>query len=208
MSSANPRSLAGRVCFCVLAFAIGLYLFASIREIDRDLKQDSDWRTYFTKDAMHYYVIAEAFASGDFSMSYEKGWPYRQPLFPLLIAAVMKATNSNLFAIRMINVCLIVLAAISLFLILSLLARFGYGCDHLNPFRPQPVRLRPIGAWLKLGALTPLFADLHNRLFSPLRHALALGLPFAALLCYRSGLSRPGKWIVPGGFSVRGASLF
>ena len=118
MSSANPQSLAGRVCFCVLAFAIGLYLFASIREIDRDLKQDSDWRTYFTKDAMHYYVIAEAFASGDFSMSYEKGWPYRQPLFPLLIAAVMKATNSNLFAIRMINVCLIVLAAISLFLIL------------------------------------------------------------------------------------------
>jgi hypothetical protein len=118
MSNANPQSLAGRVCVCVFAFAIGLYLFASIRQIDRDLKRDSDWRTYFTKDAMHYYVIAEAFASGDFSMSYEKGWPYRQPLLPLLIAAVMKATNSNLFAIRMINTCLIVLAAISLFLIL------------------------------------------------------------------------------------------
>jgi Dolichyl-phosphate-mannose-protein mannosyltransferase len=118
MSSANPRSLAGRVCFCVLVFAIGLYLFASIRNIDRDLKQDSDWHTYFTKDAMHYYVIAEAFAAGDFSMSYEKGWPYRQPLFPLLVAAVMKVTKSNLFAIRMINVGLIVVATISLFLIL------------------------------------------------------------------------------------------
>ena len=118
MSKANPQSLAGRVCFCVLVFAIGLYLFASIRRIDRDLKQDSDWRTYFTKDAMHYYVIAEAFASGDFSMSYEQGWPYRQPLFPLLITAVMKATNSNLFAIRMINVGVIVVATISLFLIL------------------------------------------------------------------------------------------
>ena len=118
MSKVNPQSLAGRVCFCLLAFAIGLYLFASIRQIDRDLKQDSDWRTYFTKDAMHYYVIAEAFASGDFSMSYEKGWPYRQPLFPLLVTAVMKATNSNLFAIRMINVGVIVIATISLFLIL------------------------------------------------------------------------------------------
>ena len=118
MSSANPQSLAGRVCFCVLIFAIGLYLLASIRNIDRDLKQDTDWRTYFTKDAMHYYVIAEAFASGDFSMSYEKGWPYRQPLFPLLIAAVMKVTNSDLFAIRMINVGVIVVATISLFLIL------------------------------------------------------------------------------------------
>ena len=118
MSSANPQSLAGRVCFCLLLFAIGLYLLASIREIDRDLKKDSDWRTYFTKDAMHYYVVAQAFASGDFSMSYEKGWPYRQPLFPLLIAGVMKATNDNLLAIRMINVGVIVFAAITLFVIL------------------------------------------------------------------------------------------
>ena len=112
MSNANPQSLAGRVCVCVFAVAIGLYLFASIRQIDRDLKRDSDWRTYFTKDAMHYYVIAEAFASGDFSMSYEKGWPYRQPLFPLLIAAVMKVTNSDLFAIRMINVGVIFLQVV------------------------------------------------------------------------------------------------
>src|SRR6266481_1893361 len=83
MSSANPQSKAGKVCFCVLL-----------------------------------YAIAEAFASGDFSMSYEKGWPYRQPLFPLVVAAVMKATNANLFAIRMINVGVIVAAAITLFLIL------------------------------------------------------------------------------------------
>src|SRR5258707_3296176 len=118
MSSANPQSKAGKVCFCVLLFAIGLYLLASIREIDRDLNQGSDWRTYFTKDAMHYYVVAEAFASGDFSMSYEKGWPYRQPLFPLVVAGVMKATNDNLFAIRMINVGVTAAAAIALFLIL------------------------------------------------------------------------------------------
>ncbi len=118
MSNANPQSLAGRVCFCLLLCAIGLYLLASIREIDRDLKKDSDWRTYFTKDAMHYYVVAQAFASGDFSMSYEKGWPYRQPLFPLLIAGVMKATNDNLLAIRMINVGVSVFVAITLFVIL------------------------------------------------------------------------------------------
>jgi hypothetical protein len=118
MSSANPQSLAGRVCFCLLLFAIGLYLLASVREIGRDLKQNPDWRTYFTKDAMHYYVAAEAFGAGDFSMSYEKAWPYRQPLFPLLIAGVMKATNPNLFAIRMINVGVTVFAAVTLFVIL------------------------------------------------------------------------------------------
>jgi hypothetical protein len=118
MSSASPQSLAGRVCFCVLLFVIGLYLVASIREIDRDLNQNTDWRTYFTKDAMHYYVAAEAFASGDFSMSYEKSWPYRQPLLPLLVAGVMKVTNANLFAIRMINVGVSILAALSLYLIL------------------------------------------------------------------------------------------
>jgi dolichyl-phosphate-mannose-protein mannosyltransferase len=118
MSSANSHSLAARFCFCILLFAIALYLLASIREIDRNLKHDSDWRTYFTKDAMHYYVAAEAFASGDFSMSYEKGWPYRQPLFPLLVAGMIKATSANLFAIRMVNVGVIAVATISLFLIL------------------------------------------------------------------------------------------
>jgi hypothetical protein len=118
MSSGNSRSLATKVCFCILLFAIGLYLLASIREIDSGLKQNTDWRTHFTKDAMHYYVAAEAFASGDFSMSYEKGWPYRQPLFPLLVAGVMKVTNANLFVIRMINVVVIVVTTISLFLIL------------------------------------------------------------------------------------------
>jgi hypothetical protein len=66
MSSANPQSLARRVCLSIFALAIVLYLSASFREIDRDLKQNADWRTYFTKDAMHYYVIAEAFAAGDF----------------------------------------------------------------------------------------------------------------------------------------------
>ncbi len=118
MSSANPQSLAGRVGICILALATALYLLASIREIDRDLKQDSNWQTYFTKDAMHYYVIAQAFASGDFSMSYEKGWPYRQPLFSLLVAGVMKTTNDNLFAIRLVNVGVTIVTAISLFLIL------------------------------------------------------------------------------------------
>jgi Dolichyl-phosphate-mannose-protein mannosyltransferase len=118
MSGTNPHALSAKVCFCILLFAIALYLSASIREIDRDLKQSSDWRTYFTKDAMHYYKAAEAFASGDFSMSYEKGWPYRQPFFPLLVAGVMKVTNANLFAIRMVNVLVIAGATISLFLIL------------------------------------------------------------------------------------------
>ncbi|HET9378286.1 MAG TPA: glycosyltransferase family 39 protein [Chthoniobacterales bacterium] len=118
MSGANSQLPAARVCFSILVFAIALYLSASVHEIDRDLKRDPDWRTYFTKDAMHYYIAAEAFASGDFSMSYEKGWPYRQPLLPLLVAGVMKVTNANLFAIRMINVLVIAIATISLFLIL------------------------------------------------------------------------------------------
>jgi hypothetical protein len=118
MSSASPPSLAGRVCFCILAFAVALYLLASIRQIDRDLQQNSDWRTYFTKDAMHYYVMAESFASGDFSMSYEKDWPYRQPLFSLLVAGVIKVTNGDLFAIRLINVGVIIGTTITLFLIL------------------------------------------------------------------------------------------
>jgi Gpi18-like mannosyltransferase len=118
MSGANPQSKAGKVCFCVLLFAITLYLFASIREIDQDLNRNSDSRTYFTKDAMHYYAIGEAFASGGFSMSCEKGSPYRQSLFPLVVAGILQATNDNLFAAKLINVAAIIVAAITLFLIL------------------------------------------------------------------------------------------
>jgi hypothetical protein len=96
---------------------VALFLFASIRQIDHELKRSSDWQTYFVKDSMHYYSIAQGFAVGDFSMSYEKRWPYRQPLFPLLVAGVIKA-NDNLFAIRLTNVAVVVLAALSLFWIL------------------------------------------------------------------------------------------
>jgi hypothetical protein len=118
MLSAKSQSLAETVCISILAFAIALYLCASVRQVDRELKQSSDWRTYFAKDSMHYYVIGQAFAAGDFSMSYEKGWPYRQPLFPLLVAGVTKVTGGNLFAIRLINAGVIIVATISLFLIL------------------------------------------------------------------------------------------
>jgi hypothetical protein len=140
MSSANRQSLAGRVCFCLLAVAIALFLLASVREIERDLTTNSDWDTYFTKDAMHYYVIAQAFASSDYSMSYEKRWPYRQPLFPLLVAGIMKATNNNLFAIRLLNVGLIIATTMVLFLVLR---SFGHDSPAaaiisllfvLNPF--------------------------------------------------------------------------
>jgi hypothetical protein len=168
MSNANPQSLAGRVCFCLLLFAIGLYLLASIHEIDRDLKQDADWRTYFTKDAMHYHVAAEAFASGDFSMSYEKGWPYRQPLFPLLIAGVLKATNDNLFAIRMINLGVTVFAAVTLFVILRTFWR-----DSATPLRryaDTPIRRHTV----YLVALPPRRARLAHYHGTKLAVAFAL----------------------------------
>jgi hypothetical protein len=96
---------------------VALFLFASIRQIDHELKRSSDWQTYFVKDSMHYYSIAQGFAAGDFSMSYEKRWPYRQPLFPLLVAGVIKA-NDNLFAIRLTNVAVIVVTTLTLYFIL------------------------------------------------------------------------------------------
>jgi 4-amino-4-deoxy-L-arabinose transferase-like glycosyltransferase len=185
MSNANPQSLAGRVCFCLLLFAIGLYLLASIHEIDRDLKQDADWRTYFTKDAMHYHVAAEAFASGDFSMSYEKGWPYRQPLFPLLIAGVMKATNDSLFAIRMINVGVTVFAAVTLFVILRAFWRDSAAAAIisilfvLNPFvYDQSVRglnTEPLHLFLLICIIACFLR------YAAVRHRIYLSLLFFAI---------------------------
>jgi hypothetical protein len=118
MSSANPSRQLAKYCFGILLFGIALFLFASVRQIDHDLKRSTDWQTYFTKDSMHYYSIAQGFAAGDFSMAYEKRWPYRQPLFPLLVAGVMKL-NSALFTIRLVNVGVIVVTAVTLYLILG-----------------------------------------------------------------------------------------
>ena len=90
-----------------LVFATVIYFCSTLIPIAVQTARDSDWRSYFVKDSMHYYVIAQQFASGNFSMDYLKGWPYRQPLLPACIAAILKLTADNLFAVRLFNVLVV-----------------------------------------------------------------------------------------------------
>ncbi|MBV8585475.1 MAG: glycosyltransferase family 39 protein, partial [Verrucomicrobia bacterium] len=104
---ANPsRSLRIRpVWFLVIATVI--YFCSTLIPIAIQTARDSDWQSYFVKDSMHYYVIAQQFAAGNFSMDYLKGWPYRQPLLPACIATILKLTAGNLFADRLFNVLVV-----------------------------------------------------------------------------------------------------
>lgn len=58
------------------------------------------------KDSRHYLEIAQSFAAGDFSMSYVKGRPHRQPLYPFLLALASRFGGENLIALGMVNVLL------------------------------------------------------------------------------------------------------
>src|SRR4029077_357968 len=57
-----------------------------------------------SSDSVHYVDIARDFCSGDFSMSYVKGRPHRQPLYPALLAIAMKLGNGNRFMLGAVNI--------------------------------------------------------------------------------------------------------
>ncbi|HEV3410408.1 MAG TPA: glycosyltransferase family 39 protein [Chthoniobacterales bacterium] len=56
------------------------------------------------KDSRQYLQIAEAFAAGDFSMSYVQARPHRQPLYPFLLAGAVRMAGGSLVALGMVNV--------------------------------------------------------------------------------------------------------
>jgi hypothetical protein len=56
------------------------------------------------KDSRQYLEIATQFASGDFSMSYVKEMPHRQPLYPLCLAPVIRIWGPDLVKEGYVNV--------------------------------------------------------------------------------------------------------
>jgi hypothetical protein len=56
------------------------------------------------KDSRQYIEIAHEFAQGDFSMSYVKNMPHRQPLYPLLLAPAVKFWGDDLIKLGSVNI--------------------------------------------------------------------------------------------------------
>jgi hypothetical protein len=71
-----------------------VYLTNSFFLLNRTIHDEKLLTALTAKDSQHYIKIAENFGKGDFSMSYVKRWPHRQPLYPLLLAPFANGSES------------------------------------------------------------------------------------------------------------------
>jgi len=94
----QPRSSVALLSLIYLAVSIGLLIYT--------VNTPPRARKFVEKDVQHYLAIGRAMASGDFSMNYVKGWPYRQPLYPMLLSVVIRFAGENLFLLGLVNVTL------------------------------------------------------------------------------------------------------
>jgi hypothetical protein len=99
----NNRMLHPRRCVIVLSL---IYLTVSVGLLIYTVNTPSRARKFVEKDVQHYLAIGRTMASGDFSMNYVKGRPYRQPLYPMLLSVVIRFAGENLFLLGVVNVTL------------------------------------------------------------------------------------------------------
>lgn len=90
---------------CVILLSL-IYLTVSVGLLIYTVNTPSRARKFVEKDVQHYLAIGRTMASGDFSMNYVKGRPYRQPLYPMLLSVVIRFAGENLFLLGMVNVTL------------------------------------------------------------------------------------------------------
>ena len=83
-----------------------IYLAVSVGLLIYTVNTPARARKFAEKDAQHYIAIAQTMAGGDFSMSYVKQRPYRQPLYPAFLSVVIRFAGENLFLLGMVNVTL------------------------------------------------------------------------------------------------------
>jgi hypothetical protein len=96
------------ICFIVLA---------------KNVSQPSTSDRLVSSDSVHYLDIARALAAGDFSMSYVKERPHRQPLYPALLAVAIKLGNGNRFALGAVNIIIDSAAILSVYVFSLVLFR-------------------------------------------------------------------------------------
>jgi hypothetical protein len=94
----QPRRTVTLLSLIYLAVSVGLLIYT--------VNTPSRARKFVEKDAQQYIAIGRALASGDLSMNYVKGRPYRQPLYPALLSVVIRFAGENLFLLGMVNVTL------------------------------------------------------------------------------------------------------
>lgn len=91
---------------CALPVLAVVYLTITVIMLTVAVRHPELSRKMVAKDSEAYLTIAEDFTAGDFSMSYVKRWPHRQPLYPLLLAGASRISGGSLFCLGMVNVLL------------------------------------------------------------------------------------------------------
>ena len=92
-----------------------LYMALTLGILNKTLHNPARVVSFTEKDSAHYLAIARTFADGDFSMSYVKERPHRQPLYPLLLAPAVKLGGGALFPLGLVNIFLGLLTLLFLY---------------------------------------------------------------------------------------------
>jgi hypothetical protein len=195
--ASNNRMLQPRRSVTLLSL---IYLTVSVGLLIYTVNTPPRARKFVEKDSQHYIAIGRALASGDFSMKYVKGRPYRQPLYPMLLSVVIRFAGENLFLLGMVNVTLgLAIIWLVYFTILKFFANNAIACfigflAVINRFLYQHVSLavvtEPLFILLLLSVL--LWFGSYISQGNPRHLILATG---AAGLAY---LTRPnGLFIMP-----------
>jgi len=131
-------------------------LLHTVHDPDLALKMES-------KDSKQYVEIAHDFAKGDFSMSYAKDMPHRQPLYPLALTPVVKIWGDDLPKLGAVNIVVGLALLVGLYLgLLSIFHRYSVAVLSTaafigNPFMIDKISCRlmtePLHALLLTGLL-------------------------------------------------------
>jgi len=186
-----------------------IYLVSVFMLLDRTIGDPNSLdrlvgRNGYSGDTPSYIQIGEAFASGDFTMSYVKRRPYRQPLYPLLLAAPIAVAGDDPFWLGTVNVligCITVLClyfSILRFYCQPLIAALAGLLFAINPFFVDHVSARIMTEpthFLLTILVIHFFLD-----YVACRRRSALFLAFGA--CGMEYLARPNGLFLMGAMAV------
>ena len=87
-----------------IVFILVVHLVICLVVLAKNAQQPRTSDRLVSSDSVHYVDIARDFASGNFSMTYVKERPHRQPLYPALLAVAMKLGNGSRFYLGTVNI--------------------------------------------------------------------------------------------------------
>src|ERR1700722_6457014 len=147
-ATAGPESNSRKRPHLFIALVLLIHLTICFLVLGKNVSRPNTSERLVSSDSVHYVDIARDFCSGDFSMSYVKGRPHRQPLYPALLAIAMKLGDGNRFMLGAVNILVttVSILLVYLFTLVLLNNRFAAAVSALalagNPFIDREITAR------------------------------------------------------------------